>query len=297
MSVNWDEIIRAGIEKLESETENFGSKGCRKEDRPKNDYYERGESLYRQKKYQAAIAQYTQKINLNPKHYRAYLHRGASHFILGRKKQGIKDYDRVIQLQPDFADGYYYRGYAYKVLGDLASAIADFSRAIELNIDKSSVYYYRGAVYSYLGNYQAAVEDFTNLIEIEQNADRYYNRGVVYYLMAQYNDAIADLARAIALEPQFISAYLNLGNAYYEIDNCQQATKNYKKAQEIDADLDPQDEHGYYAKGISALQQENFAEGIKYLQEAAFICRETNNYTLSLRIARLIQDTEMAELE
>ena len=272
MSVNWDEIICAGIEKLEK------------------DYYNLGESLYQEQKYQAAIAQYTRAIDSDANYYQAYLRRGAYHFMLGRNKLGIKDYDRAIKIKPDFADGYYHRGYASKVLGDLAGAIADFSHVVELEADHTNIYYYRGAVYSYLGDYELAIADFTKVIDVEPNSNNYYNRGVIYYLTAKYSQAIADFTQAISLKPQFVSAYLNLGNAYFELSDCQQASNNYKKAKEINQVIDPQDEHGYYAQGIAAYNQEEILQGIKYLREAAFICRETNNYALNLKIAALIKD-------
>ena len=237
MSVNWEEIIRAGINKLEIEDccppSNYQVKSA-------DEYYRQGINYYQQDKFSQAIKQFTQAIALDDNYYLAYFYRGASHLKLSRKTQGLKDYDRAIELKTDYTDGYYYRGYARKSLGDLAGAIADFTIVIQLDPDNIQAYFELAACYCYLGQYQSAIVQFSKLIDFNATAAKHYNRGVTYYLLEEYNKAIADLTKAIELEPDFIAAYYNLSNAYYQIQDCQQASANYRKAQERETELDNQ---------------------------------------------------------
>ena len=128
------------------------------------------------------------------------------------------------------------------------------------------------------------------LIDFNSTAAKHYNRGVIYYLRKEYDLAIADLNRAIELEPQFICAYFNLGNVYHQIYSLDRANNNYQQAERFKVELDPNDEHGYYAKGISALNQKKPEEGIEYLRRAAFICRKVNNLALNLKIASIMNN-------
>ncbi|MBE9044238.1 tetratricopeptide repeat protein [Pleurocapsales cyanobacterium LEGE 10410] len=295
MSVNWDEIINAGIKKLDwedsCEVVNEWTSLLNEDSGTSADYYfALGMFSYRQKRYMEAIKQYTKAIDCDSRYYQAYFYRGTCHCESERYQQGIKDYAKTIEIKPDFADAYRYRGFIRQGLGDLAGAIADFTEVVQLEPNRVDTYYHRGATYSYLGDYKSAVADFSKTIDFGATAARHYNRGVIYYLTKEYALAIADLNRAIELEPRFISAYFNLGNAYYQIYELEQAHNSYQQAVRLKLELDPQDEHAYYARGICALNHQRSAEGIEYLRQATFICREVNNLALNLKIASIMKN-------
>ena len=297
MSVNWEEIINAGVKQVDRDladscegfsewTRSFWANDCLEES---VDYYlAQGIALHQQQKYQQAIRLFTKTIALDPASPEAYYYRGTSHSNLGKYKQSIKDYTQAIELKADFVKAYLHRGSCYRGLGDLASAIADFDRVVELNPEEASIYHYRGAVYSYLGSFSEAIADFTKLIELNPSASNYYNRGVIYYQTGEYENAIADLTKTVELEPKFKAAYLNLSNAYFAIENEEQARNNYSLALAISEALDPQDEHGYYAWGVAATNQSEPA--IEYFNQAALISSQFNNFTLSLKIAAAIAE-------
>ena len=209
-------------------------------------------------------------------------------FRAGMNKLDTEDFSQAKEDREQSAQNYYKEGITLKSRGDLTGAIANFTQAIDLDPGNTNAYFKRSASYSYLGKYQNSVDDFTKLIGFNATAANYYNRGVIYYLMGKYRKAIADLTQAIDLEPNFVASYLNVANAYYELNDCQQAYNNYKKAKRINNPLHPQDEHGFFARGIAALNQENVIEGIKYLRQAAFICCEVNNFALNLKINSII---------
>lgn len=302
MSVDWSEIFRTGIRQLESDLEeswaafdSWVKPFWDEESQSSQYYYNQGSGLYGQGKYSEAIARYTQAIEYDRKFDRAYYYRGVCHCESGRYKQGLQDLDKAIEIKPDFTDAYYYRGFVRKTLGDLIGAIADLTEVIKLDPDKIDAYFGRGTVFSGAGDYQNAVEDFSKLIDFAPTASKHYNRGVTYYQMAEYESAIADLLKAVELEPGFISAYLNLSNAYYAINNCQGATRNYRKAREIKGEIDPKDEHGYYAQGVAALNRENNKESREFFTKAAYLCRENNNLALHLKIVETMKDIDESE--
>ncbi|MEO0927860.1 MAG: tetratricopeptide repeat protein [Cyanobacteria bacterium J06643_13] len=258
MSVNWSEIISSGIEQFENDLESlFAScderigSACNQGDVVKNAayYFAQGEILKHQCKYRNAIAQY----------------------------------DKAIALKADYPEAYLQRGLLYKNLGDLGNAIADLNQTLELDPEQSQAYFPRGAAAAYVGNFDQAIADFSKLIETNATANGYYNRGVVYYQTADYEKAIADLQKVVEVEPDFLAAYLNLGNAYYALDNQTEAQKNYDLAKAIEGKLSPRDEHGYYAQGIAATNQSLPAK--EYFSKAAAIASRNNNYSLSLKLA------------
>jgi tetratricopeptide (TPR) repeat protein len=95
-------------------------------------YFFRANSLYHQKKFDRAFADYTQALILNPKLAEAYYNRGVNYGNKGDYDRAISDFNQVLTLNPKYAQAYYNRGVAYSNKGDYDQAIADYKRALEL---------------------------------------------------------------------------------------------------------------------------------------------------------------------
>lgn len=258
MSVNWSEIIDSGIKQFEDDLESLFV-SC--------DEWVKGTCN------EGAVV----------KDVAYYLAQGKALEHQGKNRKAIAQYDKAIALKADCVQAYLRRGLLFQKLGDLGNAIADFNQTLELDAEQFRAYYYRGAASSYIGNFEQAIADFSQLIEANPTANKYYNRGIIYYQTSEYEKAIADLQKVVEVEPNFIAAYLYLGNAYYAIDNQAEAQKNYDSAKTIEGKLNPQDEHGYYAQGIAALNQSLPAK--KYFSKAAAIASRNHNFSLSLKLA------------
>ena len=63
-------------------------------------YVNRGNELYNQGDYQAAISDYDEAIRLDPNDAIAYYNRGLAKSELGDLEAAISDYDEAIRLQP-----------------------------------------------------------------------------------------------------------------------------------------------------------------------------------------------------
>ena len=64
------------------------------------DYVNRGNKLYSQGDYQAAISDYDEAIRLNPKYTEAYGNRGNAKSELGDFEAAILDYEAVSSSRP-----------------------------------------------------------------------------------------------------------------------------------------------------------------------------------------------------
>ncbi len=131
--------------------------------------------------HDAAIAECTKAIELNPKNDSAYNSRGLAYEAKGRFDQAIADYNRVIKLRPKFDYAYYNRGNAYRAKGRLHQAIADYTRAIELNPKNDFAYNNRGIAYRAMGRFDQAIADYNKTIELNpKNVEAYYNMACLY---------------------------------------------------------------------------------------------------------------------
>ncbi len=97
-------------------------------------------------------------------------------------------------------------------------------------------------------NYSQSIEDYDKAIELNpEYVDAYNNRGNAYDDLGEYQQAIEDYDKAIELNPEDPDAYINRGLSYNSLGKYQQATEDYDKAIE----LNPEDPDAYYSRGLA----------------------------------------------
>jgi tetratricopeptide (TPR) repeat protein len=91
---------------------------------------------------------------------RELLRRGNGHFDKGEFEAAVADYTKAIEIEPDYSDAYNNRGLTYSDRGDKDRAIADYTKAIELKPDYAEAYYNRGVDYSDKRDKDRAIADY-----------------------------------------------------------------------------------------------------------------------------------------
>jgi tetratricopeptide (TPR) repeat protein len=195
---------------------------------------------------EAAIADFSQAIVIDPHLRSAYAYRGSAYVGLGDDDKAIDDFNQEIRISPNYAYGYLDRGIAYNNKGEYDSAIADYTQAIKLDPKFSLAYNNRGNAYNNKGDYDSAIVDCTQSIKLDPNyALAYNNRGIAYRNKGSYDKAIADYNQAIKVDPNFSYAYNNRGFAYYCKGKTDRAIADYNQAIKVD----PNDAGVYYNRG------------------------------------------------
>ncbi len=94
---------------------------------------DQGSQLFNQGRYDEAIKEGTEAIELAPDFAEAYSNRGIAYVQKGELDQAIADFGKAIELDPELAKAYYNRGYAYYLKGEVAKAVSNFEKCIELS--------------------------------------------------------------------------------------------------------------------------------------------------------------------
>ena len=69
-------------------------------------YLDKGNTLYDQGDYEAAILAYDKALDLNPNLPSAYFKRGYVKYEIGQYSEAISDYDEAIRLDPNHTTAY-----------------------------------------------------------------------------------------------------------------------------------------------------------------------------------------------
>ena len=103
------------------------------------------------------------------------------------------------------------------------------------------------------------------------------------------------LTQALLLNPNFVSAQYNRGNAKFDLGDESGAFEDYNQAQaiELDHNIDSNDEHGYYGRGLARSRMGNHQGAIEDLQQAATLCSEHRNTALDQRVQEAIKNLQI----
>jgi tetratricopeptide (TPR) repeat protein/S1-C subfamily serine protease len=205
-------------------------------------YLQRGQIFQSQNQTQKAIDDFTKAISINDKNVEAYILRAKAFAFQKKYQAAVTDYNRAIELNDKNPVVYILRASAYAFQGKYQAAITDSDRAIALNDRNPEPYIIRGFANIKQKKYQEAYNDseraiklneLSNQLAVNDKASAYNNRGQVLLFLNKIDSAIADFNTAITLNNKPPRFYLNLGLAYKQKQDFNQAKVNFTKAVEL----------------------------------------------------------------
>jgi tetratricopeptide (TPR) repeat protein len=192
-------------------------------------------------KIQAAIADYSQFIQLQPKQSAiAYQQRAQLQAKLGNIKVAIADYDQLLGIQSNQPQLYQERANLREQNRDNAGAIADLTAAIKLNPQNSALYIQRGRLYSQQQQSKLAIADFTTALQSNKESSGreklsawYQVRGYEQFKLGENEAAVGDFTGAISHNPENAQAYLLRSDALAKMKIRDRAIADLKKAADL----------------------------------------------------------------
>lgn len=135
-----------------------------------------------------------------------------------------------------------------------------------------------------------------NLTSTNKKALRHFEDGRVYYQNGKLNDAESQFRKATEEDPNFVEAWLLLGDVMADKKNTAEALRHYKKAISLKPDLFPKI---HYVVGNLERREGNFSEAAKYYQSYLVYAKGKDTLRnaevrLSLRVV-LIADSIMRQ--
>ncbi|OUC16037.1 MAG: hypothetical protein B0A82_03730 [Alkalinema sp. CACIAM 70d] len=260
-------------------------------------YVAEGQEWDRRGNQEQAIEYFIQATNQDPQCVVAYQSLGTVYQTLGAYSKAIQYCNQAIELDSHNAFSYFIRGVTYTFWRRtepqyLDHALNDFTQAIHLNPNLDAFYFMRAATNSYAGSLTQAIDDFTQVICLNPSTNAYYNRGAVQYQLRKYSAALADFDQAIQLDQANLSAYYGRGNAKYDLQDISGAFADFKQAKHLSSsvhsgssgstptEIDRNDEHGFYLRGIALLRLGDRTSTLKDLKTAENLCVEHGNTQL-----------------
>ena len=182
-----------------------------------------------------AVAAFSQAIDKNPHHARAFFMRANAYKRQGSTPLAGADYAEALSLHKkiaemdraqresavplgyDLAEAYINRATLLNLnrAGRPDEAIADFTEGLGLNPGNADAYYGRGMAFFEKGLFQLAIDDLTEAIRLApDSAEAFHLRARVCLKAGKQEDAIEDARQAIQLDARRGDYFRTLGLAY-----------------------------------------------------------------------------------
>lgn len=120
----------------------------------------RGAAQASQGKFDAALVDLTEGINLQPGNKNGYLNRSLVYFNMQQFDKAIDDYSQYLKYDPYMANIWYERGMLHRSLNKSQEALNDLNRALQLDPNLGIAYMERARAQAQLGNKAAAQQDY-----------------------------------------------------------------------------------------------------------------------------------------
>ena len=255
-------------------------------------YYDLGRQLAQEQKWQQAIKNYQQALELQDDIAEIYHHWGDALINLKKWQQAVNIYKKAISLKQDFAWSHHNLGVAFSNLGKSKQAIKAYETAIALNPKNSQFHYSLGKILASLGEWESAVEHYN--LAIDLGCDRPtvdHELGDILSEFQQWDDAVGAYQAAIKLNPESTWSYHNLGVALLQLELPQEAVTFFEQVITIDANF----VSGYYYLGEAFRLQQKWDEAVTAYRQAAKIQPDFPN--LQHTLAATLQQRARADLD
>ena len=127
-------------------------------------------SAHNRSRFDEAITLYSRILELQPDNNICSLihkHRGMAYFAQSKYEEAIDDFSNSLQMDEKSYKVYYYRGVVKSVIKEYPGAIEDYSRSLEINPYQSFCLFRRGQAYYHSGDYPQALSDCDASLAIE----------------------------------------------------------------------------------------------------------------------------------
>ena len=200
----------------------------------------KGIDLYTRQDYEGAIKEFRRSIGLAPNSSYstdASSYMANAYLALGDTQGAIKAYDDALKRSPDRDDIAISLGNVYFAEENYDEAIKAYEKAVSA-WPSSGNHYALGQAYMNSGRYSDADNEFNTVLRMDPDKPNgNYGLGLNFSRQGRYEDAILQFKEAIRLDSKFYDGYAEMGYAYADLGEIDQAQRIVDNLEQVAPDL------------------------------------------------------------
>ena len=163
-----------------------------------------GDTVEADRQLEAAIADYTKALDIDPRYALAFQHRGFALFkYKNRLEEGLRDIEAAIAINPKYTTAILDRAAIRETQGKYDLAEKDYMLVREIEPKHVNVDYRLAILYFYTGQLDKSEPEMTKAIDKapgrQSKGIRHHRRGMIRFLRGNYEGAIDDFDHSLEL--------------------------------------------------------------------------------------------------
>lgn len=247
--------------------------------------YNKALAHYNTQNYQFAIPYLTEAVTHDPTFEAAYHLLAISFDQTDQTRQAIQNYEKVLQLKPQQEKVLYNLSLLYSDNKQSDKAIEVLKKAIQIDPNYAKAHQRLGILYAETGNgekagdhyseaskggmnipslseataafkagnYQKALDKANEAIKNSDQAAGHYVKGLALSRLDRSEEAITSLKKATQKDPDYQSAWTELGIIQYNLEKFQDASQSFSKTLQIDSE--DAEINGFYGRSLVSSNQ------------------------------------------
>jgi tetratricopeptide (TPR) repeat protein len=180
---------------------------------------------------EAAIADFSKALELNPEQTNDHNNLGKALLQKGRMEEGINEFETALRISPNDSDAENNIGAASLQKGDLDEAIEHLRKAVAYRPGNAEAYINLGNAFLQKHEFDAAIDAYSATLGLRyDHAESHYCIANAFRQKGNLDDAILHYRLALELRPDYADAHNNLGNALRQQGRSEQALHEYEAA-------------------------------------------------------------------
>ena len=189
-----------------------------------------GDTYYRARRYEEALAVYDRVIQMDPRDARAYSNKGNALRKLKRNKEALEAYERALTIEPRSAFVWISKGKIFYSSKRFDEALVAYNHALAINPNNPVIWASKGNVLYALKRHHEALDAYDSALTITpDDASIWAAKGEVLYRQKRYREALEAYSRALAITPDDASIWLAKGNKLYKLKRYDEVLAAYER--------------------------------------------------------------------
>lgn len=191
--------------------------------------------------FKTAIKYINDALRLDENYRDAYVLKGSIYKTIDNKDLALSSYQTAVQLDQDYFLGHLNTGWLLTDMGRHQLALEYYENAKELKPDNLNAQYGIAKSYQDLENYDKALEEYRAIEEMDSSFYiTYFNQAYIkQYHQHQLDSAVYFYNKLLEINPDYIHAWYQLGQTYFEQGRKADAGRAYSRALKIDENYAP----------------------------------------------------------
>jgi tetratricopeptide (TPR) repeat protein len=237
--------------------------------------------------YPAAYNDASKALSIMPNDWQAMTAKASAEFGQLDYQAAADDAGSAVQTKPNFLPGYFVRGEAEAKLGAYQDAVQDETTVLQASPNAWDALYWRGFAEARLpGDQQQAVNDLqASLQNYADDADAYHQLALIAFKQQNWQGAVDAETRTLSINPNDAAALTTRAGSEIHLGDFSAAQADAQAAVRLNPS-GPLLVAAYENLGISEDDQNDYADGVGALQQAAQMMPDNQDIASLLAAAR-----------